>query len=536
MVTWKYNTICNDTKNNIYYLYSLGMPNKFIQPAASKNMEKAIGLMENYDYSDAKKRIDLALALDPLNYEYHYIKVNLLIERKDYAGALKELHAMENLTTDKAPIYSLESRCLISLGKNFEAVGKADEALEHNRNYMQAYENKLIALKNMGLINDAFDVYYSALKVRPQDAESYAVLSELHMEMKNFDAAHESAKKAINIEKDNIKANNMLVSIARFDGGIEDYTKALSDAYVNTHYEGYIVQLTNCLYESGNRDDAIKIAEKFYKINPGNMNFAHNLAHILVLENRIQEAGKVYKNSIRLHNNEFTNLQYITFLNETEQYAAVLKNVDELIERYPDNDGFLYNKFYALSRSGDHKDALIIIKLLYSQNKDSILYKVEYALEMALIGNSDESLRILENFEELYIDPWISMSLWSLYSMLNQYGRANEYAIMAMENWVGDDFLDSFPLEVIETYLEKGWKTHAIEFIDALIERTEGELQDICIACKGCILGIDDYDKGRDILEQIGAAEKIRYLLLFKLKFANVEINNFINRYKNEKL
>ncbi|WP_048074082.1 tetratricopeptide repeat protein [Ferroplasma acidarmanus] len=512
------------------------MPNKSIQPAASKNMEKAIGLMENYDYSDAKKRIDMALALDPLNYEYHYIKVNLLIERRDYEGALKELHVMEKLVPDKASVYSLESRCLINLGKNFDAVGKADEALEHDRNYMQAYENKLIALQNIGLINDAFDVYYSALKVDPQDAESYAVLSELHMEMKNFDAAHESAKKAINIEKDNIKANNMLVSIARVDGGIEDYIKALSDAYVNTHYEGYIVQLTNCLYESGNREDAVKIAEKFYKINPGNMNFAHNLAHIFILENRIQDAGKVYKNSIKLNKSEFTNLQYITFLNETEQYAAVLKNVDELIARYPDNDGFLYNKFYALSRGGDHKDALIIIKLLYGQNKDSILYKVEYALELALTGNSDESLRILENFEELYIDPWISMSLWSLYSMLNQYDRANEYAILAMENGIGDEFLGSFPLEVIETYLEKGWKIQAIKFIDALIERAEGELQDICIACKGCILGIDDYDKGRDILEQIGSAEKIRYLLLFKLKFTDVEINNFINRYKNEKL
>ena len=62
------------------------MPNKSIQPSASKNMEKAIGLMENYDYSDAKKRIDMALALDPLNYEYHYIKVNLLIERRDCEG------------------------------------------------------------------------------------------------------------------------------------------------------------------------------------------------------------------------------------------------------------------------------------------------------------------------------------------------------------------------------------------------------------------------------------------------------------------
>lgn len=120
--------------------------------------------------------------------------------------------------------------------------------------------------------------------------------------------------------------------------------------------------------------------------------------------------------------------------------------------------------------------------------------------------------------------------------MLNQYDRANEYAILAMENGIGDEFLGSFPLEVIETYLEKGWKIQAIKFIDALIERAEGELQDICIACKGCILGIDDYDKGRDILEQIGSAEKIRYLLLFKLKFTDVEINNFINRYKNEKL
>ena len=76
---------------------------------------------------------------------------------------------------------------------------------------------------------------------------------------------------------------------------------------------------------------------------------------------------------------------------------------------------------------------------------------------------------------------------------------------------------------------------HPLDFIDKIIEMTEGELRDICIACKACLLGTDNYGEGHKALQGIGDNAKIRHILYNILKFNNPAVKNFIKMYMNEK-
>ncbi len=511
------------------------MPNRCHASFFPGVIEKAINSMDKNDYSAAMNQIDMAIASDPSNLQYRSVKVNLLVEMKNYHGALKELQAMETMDPNLSVIYCLESQCLLNLGRNDEAIQAADKSLKYDHSYFPAYSNKATALMNMGFLSDAIETYYEAIKLNPEDADSHAYLADLHLKMGNFASAGEEANLAIKMQSDNITANNVLISIAKSTGNVESYIKSLSNAYLNTFDEEYILQLTNCLYVSGRIVDAKKIAERFYKMYPNNIGFLDNLARIYLLENRFDRSEKIYNYFLLANNNLYANLRYITFLNEAEKYSEVLKKVDKLIKKYPDSEGFVYNKFYALSLTGDHKNAILIIKGLYTQNPHSIFYAIEYAIEMIFLGNYTESLRVLNSLEGKNNIPELFIALWTVYLLMNEPEASTKYAIEAIKNMVDDDFLAEFPEQVIDSYLDIGWVSESLDFIDKIIEMTEGELRDICIACKACLLGTDNYGEGHKALQGIGDNAKIRHILYNILKFNNPAVKNFIKMYMNEK-
>ncbi len=107
------------------------MPNRYHASFFPGVIEKAINSINKNDYSAAMNQIDMAIASDPSNLQYRSVKVNLLVEMKNYHGALKELQAMETMDQNLSVIYCLESQCLLNLGRNDEAIQAADKSLKY---------------------------------------------------------------------------------------------------------------------------------------------------------------------------------------------------------------------------------------------------------------------------------------------------------------------------------------------------------------------------------------------------------------------
>lgn len=512
------------------------MPNKYYASRPPGIIEDALKLLENNRYFEAVNLLDRAILSEPENIYCRYLKANILLGTGKYDLALTEFKAMEAFEHDIAYVYSMESQCLLNLGRNEDAVNAADQALFQDSSYIPAYKNKAVALLNVGFINDALKTYSDAVKLNSEDAASHVSIAEMHMILFNFNAAEKEIKIAIKLDRSNNDANRIMVLLAKSRGDMKMYVKSLFNAYFNTGNEKYITDLTSFLLHIGKNQDAVKIGEKFYRIDPENIKLAENLAHIYVNENKILQARKIFEDLIMQNNDIKINIDYITFLNKEEQYQEVLKIVDSLMKKYPENEEFIYNKFYALSRTEDHENAILIIQKLYNNHHDSIFYLTEYAVELAYFGNYTRAINLLKEKENNCECKDLFLALYTIYVITGDYRLSTAYAIKAFKSEADDNFLITLPEQVIDDYLQRNWYSQALNFINKLIDETEGELKEICMACRACVLGIIDYDNGRMEFAKIHNPVKRANILQNILKFNNEECKFFINRYKNEYL
>jgi tetratricopeptide (TPR) repeat protein len=151
-----------------------------------------------------------------------------------------------------------------------------------------------------------FFLYYRALRASGQSDRSLQVLNQ-HLNAFPNDARAKMvlAERQIGIDT---------------DAAIKSYREILQD------FPNNFVALNNVAYvlmEKGDYDDAMEYASKAYEIQPDNIATADTYAQILVRQNKVEDAVKVYN---RVMNDEVTNEEI--FLNYIE---ALLKNGSTVI-------------------------------------------------------------------------------------------------------------------------------------------------------------------------------------------------------------
>ena len=196
------------------------------------------------------------------------IDIKSSIEKGNYMDALEGLKRLEANPKDHAFIYTLESQCLISMGRYTEARERASLAIDIIPDYIPAISSFAIASVYLGEFDDAFQAYMTALAIEPHDPESHAFLAELHLKMQNPENAIKEAKLVLRDQKNNIRANNVIVSIEKSRGDYNSYLDSTLEAYRNTGMDEYIIALVDFLLHVNRNTDAIKIARTFAGLKP----------------------------------------------------------------------------------------------------------------------------------------------------------------------------------------------------------------------------------------------------------------------------
>jgi putative PEP-CTERM system TPR-repeat lipoprotein len=181
---------------------------------------------------------------------------------------------------------------------------KARIAMSDNRP-ADAVEDAMVAYDANKNTNNFF-LYYRALRASGQSDRSLQVLNQ-HLNAFPNDARAKMvlAERQIGIDT---------------DAAIKSYREILQD------FPNNFVALNNVAYvlmEKGDYDDAMEYASKAYEIQPDNIATADTYAQILVRQNKVEDAVKVYN---RVMNDEVTNEEI--FLNYIE---ALLKNGSTVI-------------------------------------------------------------------------------------------------------------------------------------------------------------------------------------------------------------
>ncbi|WMT50713.1 MAG: hypothetical protein RE471_06960 [Ferroplasma sp.] len=210
------------------------------------------------------------------------IDIKTSIEKGNYMDALEGLKLLETGSKEPAFIYTLESQCLISLGRYAEARERASMALDIIPDYIPAISSFAIASVNLAEFDDAFNAYMTALGITPQGPESHAFLAELHLKMQNPENAIKEAKLALRDQKNNIRANNVIVSIEKSSGDYYSYLDSTIAAYRNTGLDEYIIALIDFLLHVSRNTDALRIAKAFARRDPSSTLIGDKLAHIYI--------------------------------------------------------------------------------------------------------------------------------------------------------------------------------------------------------------------------------------------------------------
>ncbi|WMT50714.1 MAG: hypothetical protein RE471_06965 [Ferroplasma sp.] len=250
-----------------------------------------------------------------------------------------------------------------------------------------------------------------------------------------------------------------------------------------------------------------------------------------MINGKLSSAEGIYKTMKEINNNYESAMLYLSFLAETEQYGDLNRDIDLYINKYGDMEGLLYLKYYGLSVTGNHRNAIEIIKSLYTRNPNSPVYATAYAMELAINGDYANAIGLMENIKSAFLANDVYFSMFTIYLMAGRNDDALESARNAMASDSEDSFLISFPGDVIQGFISRGLRDYAEKFVEWLLQNSEGEMLDIATIYSAGLHAIaDNYAMAYRILDGIEYRKRIGLVAVVK-DLQQGRIKEFLESY-----
>ena len=321
--------------------------------------------------------------------------IGLAFEKlKDYNHAIAYYDKAIEIDPQYAFAYNNKGVALSNLGRNEEAIASYDKAIELDPQNAEAYNNKGIILSNLGKREEAIECFDKALYIDPQNTLAYYNKGNTLSALGKREEAIECFDKAIEIHPQNTLAylskGNALANIGRNEEAIECYDDVIrmnsqcADVYYNKG-----VALSNL----GRNEEAIANYDKAIGINRQYVEAYNNKGMTLYDLGRYQDAINCYDKAIMI------NSQYVTAH---------------------------YNKGTALSDLGRKEEAIECFNKAIEidpQDAGSYVYK---GTILSDLGRKEEAIECFN--KALYIDPLNSLAHYNKGNALLALGRyENDY-------------------------------------------------------------------------------------------------------------
>ena len=225
------------------------------------------------NYADGMKRVDSALKQMPDNEDLHYISAFLLFRTQQFSQSMDELSAAYRMKQDDWRVHQL-------FAMNF---------IEERGNQSDSYAEQEFA---------------RAIKLNPQDAESYYLLSRLYYTQQRFSEAIAASSRAILISPNYFEAYDNLALSYQAVGDVPRAVEAFSRAINLTAKTGnsdpwpYINYAA--LLEDQSPGAAIPLLKQALAIDPQNADANYHLGRCLNDVGQLTEAQSYYERTIAI--------------------------------------------------------------------------------------------------------------------------------------------------------------------------------------------------------------------------------------------
>ncbi len=305
-------------------------------------------------------------------------------------------------------------RILEGLGLLYEGQGRWDDAvaayrLAVARNVRSANVRRRLAsaLVASGDAAGARDVLRELTRMRPRDGEGLFLLSEVELELNNFDTAEEIARRLIDVEPDSVRGPAALARVFERRGLFQGVVDILGPAIDAARGRGAPArQLANLFgrlgyahEQLGAFDRAAAVYEEALEMMPSNLAFGTRLAQTYVSDDRPADALRVVERAKADHPGNLTlarlEARALGIQGAVREAASVLERAREANANQPVAYVVLAD-FYSRHDRGDEAVALLESALERFPADTSILYQLGAVLEQHdRFADSERAFRAL---------------------------------------------------------------------------------------------------------------------------------------------
>ncbi len=297
---------------------------KYIQSDYANYVLAKVYFAKN-DNKKAYQYINKAIRINPDNYLYRILKVNILASKDNYSIALNELDELsdENIN-DRELSYGVKLHKIYLMSKK-----------AHNQQIKNYYLAKFYLMNDKN--QKAKELVLENTKLRNSSLD-YNLLGRIYFDLSDFEKAQDSYQKALAINKTDFSSfeglGNLNYITQEYNEAIRNYSQALK---YDKKSDRLVLKIANCHRDMSNDKEALLGYYQVLKLNSKNYYALYNIAEINGRDGKSSSLKGVYKQILSINPNfapawialvELSLIEKNTFL--ARQYLMGVAHVERL--------------------------------------------------------------------------------------------------------------------------------------------------------------------------------------------------------------
>ena len=316
--------------------------------------------------TQAREYADRAIAQDADFWEPYYVRGRVFQETRDFSAAIRELSRAVELSPPDEGIDALFrlANAQFDAGRFSDARRSYENVVHLDASHGRALYNLALTHERLGDRRAALNVLGRSVSVRPDHMQSHVMMG------------------------------NLLRSEANLSGAVEAYRRATQLAETTAQRASTLRALATTLYEMERFDEATTHFRDVVRLEPGNAANNHNMALVLLGDNKDEEALRFAAEAVRISPNEpeynYTLGQVVASLGSPDSAVGYFERAIELNPEYVKPRVEISAIMIA---EGRYEDALTQLQAAYRIDRTSAEVNDGLGDAYRLAGRYDDSIR-----------------------------------------------------------------------------------------------------------------------------------------------